>query len=131
MKSFWSDFKEFLMRGSVLDLAVGVVIGAAFTAIVNSLVNDIIMPVVSIFIGKDSFKSLTVTINNAVIPYGNFIQAVVNFLIIAFVVFLFLRVLVKAQSLRKKKEEAVEEQHEETQEKLLAEIRDLLAKQSK
>lgn len=131
MKSFWSDFKEFLMRGSVLDLAVGVVIGAAFTAIVNSLVNDIIMPVISIFIGKDSFASLTVTINNAVIPYGNFIQAIVNFVIIAFVIFLFLRVMVKAQSLRKKKEDAVEEQHEETQEKLLAEIRDLLAKQSK
>lgn len=85
------EFREFISRGNVMELAVAVIIGAAFGAIVTSLVKDIIMPIVGIFVGKDSFASLSVTINGAVITYGSFIQAVINFLIIAFVIFMIVR----------------------------------------
>ena len=87
------EFRDFINRGNVVDLAVAVVIGAAFTAIVNSLVDDIIMPFIGILLGGISFSSLTLTIGNAVIAYGNFIQAVVNFLIIAWVIFLIVRTI--------------------------------------
>lgn len=98
--AFRKEFAEFINRGSVVDLAVGVVIGSAFTAIVNSLVNDIIMPIVGLIAGGVDFTKLAITIPNffgtgdqAVIAYGNFIQNVVNFLIIAFVVFLMVKVI--------------------------------------
>jgi large conductance mechanosensitive channel len=85
------EFRDFALRGNVIDLAVAVVIGAAFTGIVTSLVNDIIMPLVGALLGGVDFTTLSVTVGNAVIAYGKFIQAIVNFVIIAFVLFLVVR----------------------------------------
>ena len=126
------EFKEFISRGNVIDLAVGVVIGGAFTAIVTSLTNDILMPVISVITGKINIASLAAEITeDLVIPYGMFLQAVINFLLTAIAVF----VLVKAINSFKKKMEALkkEEIKEEAaakepsaEEKLLTEIRDLL-----
>ena len=132
------EFKEFTNRGSVMDLAVGIIIGGAFTAIVTSLVNDVVMPVISMIIGGFDFSSLKVTIpayaegiEPATINYGNFIQAVINFLLIAFVIFIMIRTLNKmrerAERLTKKAEEKKEEeaaQIEEDQTALLKDIRD-------
>ena len=87
MKKFLEEFKAFAMRGNVMDLAVGVIVGGAFGSITSSLIDDIIMPVVGIFVSQASFADLSVQIGGAVITYGNFIQAVLNFLIMAFVVF--------------------------------------------
>lgn len=89
------EFKEFATRGNIVDLAVGVVIGGAFQSIINSLVSDIIMPAVSIFTGKVDFSDMIFTVGGASIKYGNFITAVVNFLIIAFSIFLAIRYLNK------------------------------------
>ena len=82
------EFKEFATRGNIMDLAVGVVIGGAFQAIINSLVSDIIMPIVSIITGKVDFSDMVFTVGDVSIKYGNFITAIVNFLIIAFSIFL-------------------------------------------
>ena len=87
MKKFLQEFKDFAMRGNVMDLAVGVIVGGAFSAITTSLINDIIMPFIGIFVSEASFADLSLQIGGAVITYGNFIQAVINFLIMAFVVF--------------------------------------------
>jgi large conductance mechanosensitive channel len=87
----WKEFREFALRGNVIDLAVGVIIGAAFGKIVTALVNDIIMPVVGIFLGGINFSNLSFTIGNAVIKWGDFVQAVIDFLIIAIIVFLMVR----------------------------------------
>lgn len=118
------EFRDFVNRGSVVDLAVGIVIGAAFTAIVNSLVNDMIMPMIGILTGGVDFSGLSITVGDAAVNYGNFIQAIINFLIIAFAVFW----LVKAVNrlYHKKKEEPAEPAAPTTEEKLLTEIRDLL-----
>lgn len=97
-KGFFAEFKEFISRGSVIDLAVGVIIGAAFTAIVNSLVNDIIMPLIGIITGGIDFSSLSVTVGNAKFTYGNFIGAVINFILIALVIFLFVRIINRVRS---------------------------------
>ena len=86
-KGFIAEFKEFIARGNVMDLAVGVIVGGAFSAITTSLINDIIMPLLGIFTGSISFAALSVTIGGAVITYGNFIQALLNFLVMAFIVF--------------------------------------------
>lgn len=94
-RGFRKEFITFINRGNVMDLAVGVVVGSAFTAIVNSLVNDIIMPTVSLIGGGFDFASLSLTINEATINYGNFIQNVANFLIIALVVFLMIKFINK------------------------------------
>lgn len=87
------EFKEFAMRGNVMDLAVGVIIGGAFGAIVASLVNDILMPLVGLALGGIDFSSLAIQVGAATIKYGAFIQAIVNFLIIAFVIFLIVRAM--------------------------------------
>lgn len=106
MKKFLSEFKEFIMRGNVLDLAVGVIIGAAFQAIVTSLTSDIISPILGIF-GGMNFDQLSFTINGATIGYGKFITAIINFLIMAFIIFLIVKLVNKVMSLgRKPKEEA-------------------------
>ena len=84
---FFAEFKTFIARGNVMDMAVGVIIGGAFSNITNSLINDIVMPVLGIFTSSVSFADLQMSIGPAVITYGNFIQAVLNFLIMAFVVF--------------------------------------------
>ena len=124
-KGFVHEFKEFIARGNVMDLAVGVIIGGAFSAITTSLINDIIMPLLGILTGSISFASLSVEIGSAVITYGNFIQAILNFIVMALVVFC----LVKAMNAlhRKKEEEAPAAPPEPSnEEKLLTEIRDLL-----
>ena len=104
MSGFMKEFKEFIQQGNAMDMAVGVIIGGAFGAIVNSLVNDLITPIIGMATGGVDFSSLAVTVGSANLTYGNFIMAVLNFLIISFVIF----TMVKAMnSLRK--EEAVEE----------------------
>lgn len=117
------EFRDFINRGNVIDLAVAVIIGGAFGAIVNSLINDIIMPIVGVILGGVDFTSLAITVGEAVILYGNFIQAVVNFLVIAFVIFLVVR---SYNKLQKKQEEAPAQAESSAEVKLLAEIRDLL-----
>jgi len=89
MQDVFREFKQFLMRGNVIDLAVAVVIGAAFGAVVTSLVNDLIMPIIAMIFGKPDFSSLTFTINDAVFRYGAFITAVVNFVLVAAAIFFF------------------------------------------
>ena len=120
------EFKEFTLKGNVVDLSVGIVIGVAFSAIVNSLVADIIMPLIGILLNGIDFKALMITAGSAKVTYGNFIQAVVNFLIIAFVLFL----VIKGVNSMKKKEEAAPAAPPapSNEEKLLMEIRDLLKK---
>ena len=107
-----AEFKQFISRGSVLDLAVGIIIGTAFTAIVSSLVKDIIMPFVGLVLGGVNFTELRIVIRQATgetaelaLTYGNFIQRVVDFLIIAFVVFLIVRSFNRFRALREKKEQ--------------------------
>ncbi len=124
MKSIMSEFKEFIMRGNVIDLAVAVVVGAAFTQVVNSFAKDILMQVVGIFTGKPDFSGLHVTINHSVIVYGNFLTALVNFLIVAVAMFLVIKGINSLQGLRRRDE--VEEEHEVTEIELLTEIRDSL-----
>lgn len=98
------EFKEFIMRGNVMDLAVGVIIGGAFSAIVTSLTDDIISPILGIFGGMD-FSNLVATVNGAEIRYGAFITAIINFLIMALIIFLMVKGINKVMSLGKKKEE--------------------------
>lgn len=119
------EFRAFIERGNVVDLAVAVIIGGAFGAIVNSLVNDIFMPAIGMIIGGIDFTSLALTVGEEQILYGNFIQAIVNFVIIAFALFLMVRAVNRLQGAQ---EEAVEEAPPEppVEEKLLTEIRDLL-----
>lgn len=124
------EFKEFALKGNVIDLAVGVIIGGAFGQIVNSLVTDLIMPVFSLITSGIDFKDMKYMVGNVTFGYGNFIQNVVNFLIISFSIFLAVKLINKTR----KKEEAKPEPEKavapsETQ--LLTEIRDLLkSKQS-
>lgn len=122
------EFREFISRGNVIDLAVAVIIGAAFTAIVTSLVNDIVTPILGIFLGGVNFSSLSITIGQAAINYGNFIQAIINFLIVAWVIFMIVRSLNQLQRrFSQPKEEAPPPPPEPSAEvKLLTEIRDLL-----
>jgi large conductance mechanosensitive channel len=123
------EFRDFLMRGNVLDLAVAVVMGGAFGAIVNSLVNDIVMPIVGVLLGGLDFTTLAVTIGDSRVLYGNFIQAIVNFVIIGLSMFFFVKV---ANNVVKKKEAAPPPPHVPTaEETLLGEIRDLLKTQNK
>ncbi len=135
-KGFFGEFKEFITRGNVIDLAVGVIIGSAFTAIVTSLVNDLIMPLIGLILGGIDFSDLKIVITpesegvaEAAIRYGAFIQSIVNFLIIAFVIFLLVRTINRFR--RKKDEPAPEPQPEPEPAEdvvLLREIRDLLKK---
>ena len=101
MKNFMKEFKEFISRGNVMDMAVGIIIGGAFTAIVTSLVEDIITPIIGMIGGFD-FSSFVVTVNNSNIAVGNFINAVINFLLIAFVLFSIIKAMNKAASVVKK-----------------------------
>ena len=124
----FKEFREFISRGNVIDLAVAVAVGAAFTAVVNSLVKDIITPIIGIFMGGIDFTQLAITVGNASITYGNFIQAVFNFLIIAIVIFLMLRGInqIQRQFEREKVEQTPAAPEPTAEEKLLMEIRDLL-----
>lgn len=124
-KGFIAEFKKFISRGNVIDLAVGVIIGTAFTAIVNSLVNDIVMPIIGLVIGGMNFENLAIVVGDATIKYGMFIQNIINFLLIALVIF----IMVKAINSFHKKEEVEPEAEEPSAEvKLLSEIRDLMKK---
>ena len=118
------EFRDFVNRGNVVDLAVAVIIGGAFGAIITSLVNDIIMPLIGVIIGGLDFAGLSIQVGEATILYGSFIQAIVNFLIIAFVLFMIVRSFNRFQ----KEEEAAPAPPPEpsAEEKLLTEIRDLL-----
>jgi large conductance mechanosensitive channel len=120
------EFREFILRGNVLDLAVAVIIGAAFTGIVNSLVDDIIMPVVGVLMGGIDFTQLSVQVGSATIAYGNFIQAIVNFLIVAFFLFLIVRSINQLMRRLSRKEEPVAPEPPTEETVLLREIRDLL-----
>ncbi|MBR1484421.1 MAG: large-conductance mechanosensitive channel protein MscL [Prevotella sp.] len=129
---FISEFKEFAMKGNVMDMAVGVIIGGAFGKIVSSLVDDVLMPLVGMVTGNVDFTNLVLQFGEgegaAVLKYGNFIQNTVDFIIVAFCIFLMLKAINK---LNRKKEEAPAEPEAPagpTQEELLAEIRDLLKK---
>ncbi|MCY7952817.1 large conductance mechanosensitive channel protein MscL [Bacillus inaquosorum] len=126
----WKEFKAFAMRGNIVDLAIGVVIGGAFGKIVTSLVNDIIMPLVGLLLGGLDFSGLSFTFGEAVVKYGSFIQTIVNFLIISFSIFIVIRTL---NGLRRKKEaeEEAAEEASDAQEELLKEIRDLLKQQTR
>ena len=131
-KGFFGEFKEFITKGNVMDMAVGVIIGAAFKAIVDSLVNDILMPFIGIFVKADSLSTLAVTVGSAKITYGAFISAIINFLILALILFLIVRGANRlrdaSEKLLKKEEEeaAAEEPAPSKEEVLLTEIRDLL-----
>ena len=141
MKKFLNEFKQFAMKGNVIDMAVGVIIGGAFCKIVSSLVNDIIMPVMSIVTGGDGYKNLKYVITQGqaatetqaaveevAVNYGIFIQNIVDFLIIAFSIFVALRVIMK---FKKKEEEAPAPAPAPSKEEvLLTEIRDLLKQQA-
>ena len=120
------EFREFILRGNVVDLAVAVIIGAAFGAIVTSLVNDIIMPLVGVLLGGIDFNTLSIQVGEATIAYGKFIQAIVNFLIVGLVLFLIVRAMNKASRAKAAEPAAPPEDV-----RLLTEIRDLLQKQSR
>ena len=129
MKQLLKEFKEFISKGNVLDLAVGVVIGGAFSSIVTSLVNDIIIPLVGIIIGGINFKGLVLKVADAEILYGSFIQNVINFLIIAACIFTFIKIINK---FNRKKEEPKEVKPVKSADIIiLEEIRDLLKENKK
>jgi len=143
MKKFFSEFKAFISKGNVIDMAVAVVIGGGFSKIVTSLVNDVIMPLISMLTGGLSVSEWKYVITPAVLDeagavitpevafmYGNFIQTIIDFLIIAFCIFVVLKIFLGIQSKFKKKEEEVAEEAapEETELSILKEIRDSLKK---
>ena len=103
MKAFMKEFKEFISRGNVMDMAVGIIIGGAFTAIVTSLVEDIITPIIGMIGGFD-FSGLVITVNNSPVAVGKFINAIINFLLIAIVLFSIIKAVNKAASIGKKPE---------------------------
>lgn len=134
MKKFFEEFKKFISRGNVVDLAVGMIMGTAFTAIVSSLVDSVLMPLLGAIIGGIDLSNLSVTIpwslsgEPPVLHYGAFLQAIINFVLIAFCIFLMIKAI---NMLSKKKEEAPKEPPKPTkEEELLTEIRDLLKAQA-
>lgn len=128
MKGFINEFKEFAMKGNVLDLAVGVVMGAAFGAIITALVEKIIMPLVGIAIGGIDVSKMALTVKGVSLQYGAFLQAIINFIVIAFCIFLFVKLINTAFNKVRKQEKAAEEVAVDPNTALLTEIRDLLAK---
>ncbi|MCR5106775.1 MAG: large conductance mechanosensitive channel protein MscL [Lachnospiraceae bacterium] len=145
MKNFIEEFKTFISRGSVMDLAVGVIIGGAFQSIINSLVNDIIMPIITLITGGIDFSNWFISLDGSkyatlaaaqeagasTLNYGVFITAVINFLLMALVIFAIVKGMNKISEVAKKKkdeEEAAEAAEPSAEEKLLTEIRDLLKK---
>ncbi len=121
-----SEFKTFISRGNVVDMAVGVIIGSAFGKIVTSLVNDVLMPIIGVFLGGLDFSNLSIKVEDATIKYGSFIQTIVDFLIVAFCIFMVVKLFEK---FKKKDDEKIEETPKKSDEVLLLEeIRDLLKK---
>ncbi|MCE2615364.1 large-conductance mechanosensitive channel protein MscL [Phocaeicola oris] len=124
MGKFLSEFKNFAMRGNVMDMAVGVIIGGAFGKIVSSLVGDIIMPIIGVITGGVDFSNLSAKISDATVNYGMFIQNIIDFLIIAWCIFIMVKAVNKLS--KKKKEEPAAPPAPTKEEILLTEIRDLL-----
>ncbi|MFM1651043.1 large conductance mechanosensitive channel protein MscL [Brevibacillus sp. B_LB10_24] len=120
----WKEFKAFALKGNVLDLAIGVIIGAAFGKIVTSLVQDMLMPVIGLLLGGLDFTQLEFTYEDATVRYGTFLQTVVDFFIISFSIFLFVKALTKFK--KKAEEKPAAPPAPSKEEELLAEIRDLL-----
>ena len=110
MKRYITEFKSFAMRGNVMDLAIGVIIGAAFGKIVDSIVNDVVMPIISMIIGKANFSDLVITVGETQIKYGSFIQSVFNFTVVAFAIFIFIKAINRI-----KKEKTLDESSDTTQ----------------
>lgn len=144
MKKFLNEFKEFAMRGNVLDMAIGVVIGSAFSKITTSLVNDVFMPLIGLLIGGIDLGQLNLTLKAAVMDgdtvvkepvtlgLGTFLSTIIDFILVAFVIFLVVKAINKLHALGKKDEEPEPEKPETpTAEELLTEIRDLLKEQQK
>lgn len=133
MKKVISEFKEFISRGNVLDLAVGVIVGGAFGKIVTSLVNDLLMPIIGIILGGINFSSLSINIKDSKIMYGSFIQNIIDFLIIALCVFVFVKFInAISKNIDKREENEEKEEVKKSDEVLLLEeIRDLLKKNNK
>lgn len=131
VKKLGGDFKAFISRGNVVDMAVGVIVGGAFGKIVTSLVNDVLTPIIGLFLGGLDFSELSIGVNSAQIAYGRFIQSIVDFLIIALCIFFMVKIFEK---FKKKEEPKKEEEKKPTKSDevlLLEEIRDLLAKNNK
>ena len=124
------EFKEFISKGNVMDMAVGIIIGGAFTAIVTALVESILMPIIGAISGGKSVADMSIMVGNAAIGYGAFLQAIIDFLLIAWVLFMIIKALNKAKAAVVKEEEAEEPAPEEKPADiaLLEEIRDLLKK---
>lgn len=122
------EFKEFISRGNVVDLAVGVIIGGAFSTIVSSLVNDILMPIIGMILGGINFSNLSITIGEAKIMYGSFIQNIIDFLIVAFCVFIFVKFINELSRIGHRKTKKEEEKVEvvETELDVLKDIRNQL-----
>lgn len=140
MKKFFNEFKTFAMRGNVMDMAIGVVIGAAFGKITTSIVNDIIMPLIGLITGGIDLSQWNILLNSAAVEagadpvtlgIGNLLAVILDFIIVAFAMFLLVKAMNKLASLKKKEEEAPEEDPKPTSEELLTEIRDLLKAQQK
>ena len=123
-KKVFTEFKEFIARGNVIDLAVGVIIGSAFGKIITSMVNDILMPMIGVIIGGINFSGLSLKIGNATVNYGMFVQNVIDFLIVAICIFFFVKIVERIS--RKKETEEIEEVKKDEQIVLLEQIRDLL-----
>ncbi len=131
----FKEFKEFISRGNVIDLAVAVIMGAAFTNIVQALVKDVITPIIGIFLGGIDFSNLSITLGHAAIKYGSFIQAIINFLIIGFVVFIIVKAINKLESkiehdLLKSEKDLEEEKMLSPEVKELREIKNILKSNS-
>lgn len=125
--SIVSEFKEFAMKGSLIDMAVGIIIGAAVGKMVSTLVENILMPIIGVFLGGVNFADLSITVGDAAIGYGAFIQAIIDFLIIAFVIFMILKAIAKMKE-NFAAEQAAEPEPDPADVVLLTEIRDLLKK---
>ena len=140
MKKFFAEFKTFAIRGNVMDMAIGVVIGVAFGKITTSIVNDIIMPLIGLVTGGIDLTQWNILLNSAAVEagadpvtlgIGNLLAVILDFIIVAFAMFLLVKAMNKLASLKKKEEEAPEEDPKPTSEELLTEIRDLLKAQQK
>ena len=123
--SFVQEFKEFALKGSLIDLAVGIIIGAAVSEMVGALVDNILMPIIGVFLGGVDFKGLSITVGEAAIGYGAFIQALIDFLIIAFVLFLIIKAIARVKQ-QFEDDMAKEEEKAPADVQLLTEIRDLM-----
>lgn len=144
MKKFFAEFKTFAMRGNVMDMAIGVIIGTAFGKITTSIVNDIIMPLIGLVIGGIDLTQWNILLKPEILDeagnvaqaavtlgIGNLLAVILDFIIVAFAMFLLVKAMNKLASLKKKEEEAPEEDPKPTSEELLTEIRDLLKAQQK